>query len=58
MSAISWNAEAPATPLVSSNALKILALRLSFGLGLILATSAAYTGILLTILMGSSIIEF
>ncbi len=58
MSAISWTAEAPARSLVSSNALKILAVRLGFGLGLVLATGAVYTGLLLTVLMGSSIIEF
>ncbi len=57
MSAISWTAEAPAASLFSATSLRILAMRLGFGLGLVVATSAAYSGILLTVLLGSSIIE-
>ncbi len=57
MSAISWTAEAPAASLFSGTALKILAMRLGFGLGLVVATGAAYSGIFLTVLLGSSIIE-
>ncbi len=58
MSVTTWNYEAPAAPLVSSDGLKLMAMRLGFGFGLIMASGAIFMGILLTVLMGSSIIEF
>lgn len=57
MSAITWSAETPAVPLISSNALIACARRLGIGLGLVLATSTAYAGILLAILMTSGILQ-
>ena len=58
MSVITWTTEMPAAPPVSANALKTVARRLGFGLGLVMATGTAYAGILLAVLMSSSIIQF
>ncbi len=57
MSAITWTTETPAAPLISFAALKITAKRLGFGLALIAASGAAYAGILLAVLMSTSIIQ-
>ena len=57
MSAITWTAEAPTAPLISFNALKPWARRLGFGLGLVIATSTAYAGILFAVLMTSGIVQ-
>ena len=58
MSVTPWSSEAPASAAVSIDGLKFLTMRLGFGLGLLMAGGAVYAGILLTVLMGSSIIEF
>lgn len=58
MSAITWTTGAPAAPLISSGALNICARRLGLGVGLIMATTTAYAGILFAVLMWSSIIQF
>lgn len=57
MSAMTWTAEAPTGPLISYNALKTWARRLGFGLGLVVATSTAYAGILLTVLITAGIAQ-
>lgn len=57
MSAITWTAEAPTAPPISFNALKPWARRLGFGVGLIIATSTAYAGILFAVLMTSGIVQ-
>ena len=57
MSAITWTAEAPTAPLISSKALITCARRLGFGLGLVMATSTAYAGIMLAVLMTSGILQ-
>jgi len=57
MSAITWSAEASNAPLISSNALISCARRLGFGLGLVMATSTVYAGIMLAVLMTSGILQ-
>lgn len=57
MSAITWTAEAPTAPPISFNALKPWARSLGFGLGLVIATSTAYAGILFAVLMTSGIVQ-
>ena len=58
MSAITWTAEASGSSPLSSGALHIFARHIGLGLGLVLATAAAQAGLLLTVLMASSIIQF
>jgi hypothetical protein len=57
MSAITWTAEAPTGSPISANALNTWARRLWIGVGLVMATSTAYAGILLTVLMASGIVQ-
>jgi len=57
MTAITWSAEAPTAPLISTKALKSCARRIGFGLGLVMATSTAYAGIMLAVLMTSGILQ-
>ncbi len=57
MSAITWTAEAPTAPPISFKALEPWARRLGFGVGLVIATSTAYAGILFAVLMTSGIVQ-
>jgi len=57
MSAITWSAGVQAAPLISPTALKICARRLGLGIGLIMATSTAYAGLMLAVLMTSGILQ-
>lgn len=58
MSMITWNVEASTVPLISSNALNVIARRVGVGVGLVMATGTAYAALFLAALMATSIIQF